>query len=219
MRLNQFIARATGLSRRRADELIKTGLVQVNGAHASYTDQISESDKVRLNSKLIKPKPQLTILFNKPTGYVTSRTKQGNAPTIYNLLPLKFHHLKPVGRLDKESCGLLLLTNDGHLAERLTHPKYQKLKVYSVRLNKSLTANDFAKINKGIKLIDGTSHLNVTQYNDNWLVSLKEGKNRQIRRTFSSLDYKVTYLERLQFGDYKLGKIPIGSYELINKVK
>lgn len=204
MRLNRFIALASGVSRRRADELIAKGLIKVNGQKGQLTDSISNSDTVTLDGKPIKPLPLTIIILNKPVGYVCSRDGQGSS-TIYDLFPGKYHNLKPVGRLDKDSSGLILLTNDGELANNLTHPRYQKEKVYEVKLDKTLNPADKEKLLSGVKLSDGVSKfikLNVQA--DYYEVILREGRNRQIRRTFEALGYKVTELHRTKFGDCRL---------------
>ncbi|MBI1856715.1 rRNA pseudouridine synthase [Candidatus Saccharibacteria bacterium] len=160
-----------------------------------------------------------TILLNKPVGYVCSRNSQGNQ-TIYNLLPANLHHLKPVGRLDKNSSGLLLLTNDGQLAYELTHPKFEKIKKYKIALNKDLGQADFQKITQqGVLLEDGLSTLALDLINNQrkeWKVIMQEGRNRQIRRTFEHLGYRVIKLHRTHFGPYKLGLLSSGNYQAAN---
>src|SRR5436190_1625361 len=134
MRINQFIARATGMSRRAADKVIQQGRVTVNNTPVSSGQNVAETDQVHLDGKPLKIKATTTIVLNKPVGYVCSRDGQGS-PTVYDLLPQTLHHLKPVGRLDKDSSGLLLMTNDGNLANELTHPRNQKQKVYQITIN------------------------------------------------------------------------------------
>lgn len=155
------------------------------------------------------------LLFNKPVGYICSRRQQGDTPTIYKLLPPEFSQLKVAGRLDKDSCGLLLLTDDGDAIFKLTHPKFSKEKVYQVGLSRPLDPEDFAKINEGIMLEDGKSDMRVkplkhpaTQTGDYFYkVTMHEGRNRQIRRTFGGLRYTVNHLERTQFGPYALKQL------------
>jgi 23S rRNA pseudouridine2605 synthase len=147
-------------------------------------------------------------MMNKPVGYVVSRNGQGS-PTIYSLLPLQYHKLKPVGRLDKASSGLLLLTNDGNLANDLTHPSKQKVKIYEISLNLPLQPLHRQMISDhGIELEDGNSKLQLERREEgndkDWTVTMHEGRNRQIRRTFGALGYDVTKLHRTQFGPYKL---------------
>lgn len=210
MRINKFIALATGLSRRSADTAIVRGRVKVNGAIATLGGVVESNVKIYLDDKpLILPEQTTTIVFNKPVGYVCSRNGQGSK-TIYDILPEEFKSLKPIGRLDKDSSGLLLLTNDGTLSQHLTHPKFKKLKVYDIKLNKSLTSESKLKIEHGVQLEDGLSKLQLEKPNDqheSWRVIMYEGRNRQIRRTFATLGYEVQKLHRIQFGDYKLAQL------------
>ena len=155
-----------------------------------------------------------TIVLNKPVGYVCSRDGQGSQ-TVYNLLPEQYHHLKPVGRLDKDSSGLLLLTNDGDLAYQLTHPSFEKEKVYLVSVKPSLLAKDKQKIETGVQLDDGISKLTLIKRGGKWQVIMHEGRNRQIRRTFAILNYKVIDLHRIKFGQYKLEDLPSATYKEI----
>jgi 23S rRNA pseudouridine2605 synthase len=216
MRLNQYIALHTGISRRSADRLIKEGRVIVNGQTPLIGHDVSEHDKVEVSGLKIKHKVKLiTILLNKPTGYVCSRNGQGSK-TIYELIPEELHHLKPVGRLDKDSSGLLLMTNDGHLANELTHPSHQKQKIYLVELDKQLSPEDSKKIESGINLEDGLSQLNLKQLRGGIIeVKIYEGRNRQIRRTFAALGYKVTNLHRTHFGNFTLRLLPSGKWKNI----
>jgi pseudouridine synthase len=215
MRINKWVAVSSGLSRRAADQAIKDGRVQVNTTTAELGQQVSLSDTITLDQKTLRPPEQLaTIMLNKPVGYVCSRAKQGNK-TIYELLPASFRELKPVGRLDKDSSGLLLLTNDGQIANELTHPSKKKLKVYEVSLNRPLSATDQKKIEQGIQVENYTSYLQLKELagHTHFLVSLMEGKNRQIRRTFGALEYRVAKLHRISFGSYTLGELPSGSFQ------
>jgi 23S rRNA pseudouridine2605 synthase len=217
MRINQYVAMSTGLSRRSADKAINEGRVTVNGNPAQTGQKIDTVDSVAIDRKPIKPADKLiTVILNKPVGYVCSRSGQGNK-TVYELLPPGLHHLKPVGRLDKDTSGLLVLTNDGILAHRLTHPSFDKKKIYKVMLNKQLVPEDKTKISRGIKLEDGISKLKFSslvhdQSARAFVVSMHEGRNRQIRRTFAALGYRVTKLQRIAFGDYQLGTLNSGKY-------
>ncbi len=215
MRINKFVALCTTLSRRHADSAIADGLVTINSQAARPGDDVSENDVVTLEGIIIKPHHQKqTVLLHKPVGYVCSRDGQGSK-TIYDLLPENLHNLNPVGRLDKDSSGLLLMTNDGELAHKLTHPSFQKQKVYEIRLNISLKPEHQGLIQgKGVLLEDGQSSFvleRLQKGNDReWRVIMKEGRNRQIRRTFSALDYTVKRLHRTQFGPYALSDIKSG---------
>ncbi len=219
MRLNKFIATATDLSRRAADEAIAVGRVKVNGKLATTGIQIGDSDEVWLDDRPVTPKTtSLTVMLNKPVGYVCSRDGQGNK-TVYDLLPAALRGMKLVGRLDKNSSGLLLLTDDGQLAYELTHPKFQKTKVYKIALNKPLSKASARTVAQGVILEDGSSKLKLEQMNENddtnWKVTMHEGRNRQIRRTFETLDYQVVKLHRTHFGPYTLKDLPIGAHKTV----
>jgi 23S rRNA pseudouridine2605 synthase len=223
MRLNQYIALHTGISRRRADELIKSSKVLVNHRQPQLGQIVEAEDKIEVNGLELKKIPKLTtIMLNKPVGYVCSRAGQGSR-TIYDLLPKRLHHLKPAGRLDKDSSGLLIMTNDGHLANQLTHPHHQKKKVYEVELDKPLTREDKNKIEEGVMLKDGLSRLEVTDYGleqgsdktVTYRVAMHEGRNRQIRRTFAALGYNITKLHRTHFGSYTLENLKAGKNKII----
>jgi len=215
MRLNKFIASSTYLSRRKADSAIAAGRVTVNGQPAREGLDISETDTVTLDGQHITPADQsVTIMLNKPIGYVVSRDGQGSK-TIYELLPPEYQRLKPIGRLDKKSSGLLLLTSDGDLANKLTHPSHQKLKVYEVTLYKPLEPLHRQMISDhGIQLDDGPSKLQLERQTEGddikWIVTMSEGRNRQIRRTFAALNYEVKTLHRTQFGQYRLDDLQNG---------
>ncbi len=217
IRLNKFIANKTGLSRRYVDSLIEKKLVTVNQTDAELGCKLKPGDVIELSdpktnkkyslvSEVSEPEKPTVIVLNKPIGYVCSRDGQGS-PTIYDLLPQSFSELKIAGRLDKDSSGLVLMTNSGDIIDQLTHPKYHKAKIYNVTLDKNLEPLHQQMISdKGITLDDGLSkfiidrgknpgELNITMY---------EGRNRQIRRTFEALGYKVTKLHRTSLGNYDL---------------
>ena len=148
LRLNKYLALQLGISRRQADNLISTGTVTINGETASLGAQISPNAVVEVSGKNVSANAtaKIYIALNKPTGYVCSRRQQGNTPTIYSLLPPSLHHLKPVGRLDKDSSGLILLTNDGDFAHRMTHPSFHKTKIYKAHLDQPPPATDFSEL-------------------------------------------------------------------------
>ena len=221
MRLNKFIALSLGVSRRKADELIEQGKILVNGDRAVLGRQISQSDTVLHNSQELHIQPKKLILLHKPVGYLCSRASQGGAPTIYELLPKSLHHLKPVGRLDKDSSGLILLTNDGDFAHQMTHPSFYKMKRYLVTLDQPLQPLHRQMINDfGVQLPDGPSRLTLERQHDGddrrWIVQMSEGRNRQIRRTFAALGYTVKKLHRTDFGSYSLGGMKRGEFQESN---
>lgn len=214
MRLNKYIAHSSGISRRQADELIRNGEVLIDGSSATLGENVDSTQEITVQGKLLTPPAShTTILLNKPVGYVCSRKQQGEAPTIYSLLPKTMHTLKPIGRLDKMSRGLLLLTSDGDLAQSLTHPAKKKAKIYFVKLHKELTQSDIDKINTGVKLQDGISNLTIAPAgNTRYKITMSEGRNRQIRRTLSALEFEVLDLKRTGFGEYELGELPEGKW-------
>lgn len=219
VRLNKYIALHTGTSRREADELIEKGKVTINGDLAVMGARVRPEDTVAINNKSLGNQTELQyIMLHKPVGYVCSRKQQGESPTIYELLPAEYHALKPVGRLDRDSSGLILLSNDGDFAQRMTHPSYSKVKKYEVALDRALEPLHQQMINDfGVDLEDGKSQLTLerrTDDRDEWTVTMSEGRNRQIRRTFAAVGYTVTALHRTDFGPYTLGGLAPGKFEL-----
>ena len=215
IRLNKFLAERLGLSRREADDIIASGRVTIDGKPAILGAHVDKSSKVCYNDKIVPfAADYLYLAFNKPVGYVCSRRAQGSAPTLYELLPAKYHHLKTVGRLDKDSSGLILLTNDGDFAFQMTHPKFHKEKIYEVELNRPLEPLHQQMISDyGIILDDGPSKFTVISAGPaQYTVYLSEGRNRQIRRTFAALGYRVTKLHRTSFGPYALSTLGPGEY-------
>ncbi len=223
MRLNRYIAMHTSYSRRQADQLIEQGKVRVNGQIAEAGQNTDAEDVVTIDGKKIdasSPKI-ITIMLNKPAGYVCSRQGQGN-PTIYDLLPAELQHLNYVGRLDKDSSGLLLMTNDGELVNRLTHPRYRKVKVYEISLDKPMAPQHQQMISdQGIMLDDGLSRLQIEKMDKKGgrlRIAMHEGRNRQIRRTFAAFGYEVEKLHRIQLGDHKLGSLGSGKLQFISSL-
>ncbi len=217
-RLNKFVALALGVSRRQADELIEQGKVTVNDQPAKLGQRITATDIIRYGNKRLTAQTHQLILLHKPVGYLCSRASQGGVPTIYELLPKDLHHLKPVGRLDKDSSGLILLTNDGDFAHQMTHPSFYKIKRYLVTLDQPLQPLHRQMINDfGVQLPDGPSRLTLERQHEGddhrWIVQMSEGRNRQIRRTFAALGYTVTKLHRTDFGSYTLGDIKRGEFQ------
>jgi len=218
-RINKHVADATGLSRRAADQAIAEGRVELNGRTAVVGDKVEPADRITLDGRGLKAGTQpITIVLNKPVGYVCSRRGQGSR-TIYELLPAELHKLKPVGRLDKQSSGLLLMTNDGQLANRLTHPSYGKTKVYEVGLNKRLEPRHQQAISLlGVSLEDGPSQLQLKKLDETgrrWQVGMTEGRNRHIRRTFAAVGYGVNELQRIQFGPFHLQALAVGAHRRV----
>jgi 23S rRNA pseudouridine2605 synthase len=222
VRLNKFLAHATGMSRREADDMISAGRVRLNGAPVQMGAQVAPHDTVMLDDAMVSVAPTRTyLMLNKPVGYVSSRRQQGDNPTLYDLLPQKYHELKPVGRLDRDSSGLLLLTNDGDFAHTLTHPSFHKMKSYEVELKQPLAPLHRQMISDhGVMLDDGPSKLQLDRLEEGndrrWRITMHEGRNRQIRRTFGGLGYTVTKLHRTHFGAYNLGELAPGKFEIVS---
>jgi len=223
MRLNKFLALHLGISRRQADELIAKGRVTVNNEPVMLGARVNDTDSVTVNKKLVHTKTAFVYLaLHKPTGYVCSRRSQGDSPTVYELLPAEYQNLKTVGRLDRNSSGLVLLTNDGDFAQRMTHPSYHKVKQYDVALDTPLEPLHQQMISDfGVDLDDGKSRLTLERLSDDrmtWKVTMSEGRNRQIRRTFAVLGYKVIGLHRTHFGPYTLGTMGEGTYQTVDPI-
>ncbi len=222
LRLNKHLALQMGVSRREADRMIEQGRVTINGLTVSLGTRYNPGDKVAVDSRPVSDNAAYQyIALHKPVGYVCSRRQQGDNPTIYELLPPIYHNLKPVGRLDRNSSGLILLSNDGNFAYQMTHPSFYKTKIYNVRLEMELAPLHQQMISDyGVTLEDGPSKLQLERMSDDnrksWIVTMHEGRNRQIRRTFGALGYTVEKLHRTNFGNYALGDIKPGEFEIIN---
>ena len=218
IRLNKFLAERLGVSRREADDLIAAGKVLVNGSAPVLGARVDKNDKVCYNGKIVPFGVEYSYLaMNKPAGYVCSRRRQGDSPTIYELLPARYRSLKTVGRLDRDSSGLILLTNDGDFAYQMTHPKFVKIKIYEVKLDRDLAPLHQQEIcDFGVEIGDGVSRLGLERMKDSdrqhWRVTMSEGRNRQIRRTFGALGYEVVALHRVQFGKWQLSGLESGNY-------
>lgn len=227
MRLNKFLAERLGVSRREADILILNSKVRVNNKLAELGMQVTDGQLVFVDDRQISYKHQYTyLMLNKPRGYVSSRKQQGKTPTLYDLLPTKWQSLKTVGRLDKDSSGLILLADDGDFAFQMTHPKFFKIKTYIVELDHELIPLHQQMISDiGITLSDGLSKLFLTKLPETdgkfsgkrFQVEMSEGRNRQIRRTFAALGYEVVKLHRTEFGKFTLGNLKPGEYIEVEK--
>jgi 23S rRNA pseudouridine2605 synthase len=222
LRLNKYLALQLGVSRREADNLIERGQVTINGVEATLGARILATDDLKVSGKPVTHGTALQyIALHKPVGYVCSRRAQGDLPTVYELLPPEYHALKTVGRLDFASSGIILLTNDGDFAYRMTHPKFTKVKIYKVRLDRELEPLHQQMISDyGVTLEDGASKLMLERLSEtnrtDWQITMSEGRNRQIRRTFLALGYEVKKLHRTNFGPYALGDIKPGQFEIVD---
>lgn len=221
IRLNKYIATNFGVSRREADELIAAGRVKINDKKAEIGMRAHEGDTITVDGRNILEQEPVYLALHKPLGYVCSRKKQGDTPTLYDLLPKKYQVLKTVGRLDKDSSGLILLTNDGDFAFQMTHPKFSKTKLYTVEIDRDLEPLHQQMIaDFGIQLPDGRSQMGLSKIGESrkkWDVSISEGRNRQIRRTFEALGYKVVSLHRYKFGPYELSGLSEGEFIEVKK--
>ncbi len=221
-RLNKYIASSGLCSRRKADELIESGVVMVNGKTVTELGYgVQPKDKVFVNKKLIHPVKHEYYRFYKPAGYITTSDDEKGRKTIYDLLPERLHHLKPVGRLDRESTGLLILTNDGDLINDLTHPSAKVPKLYRVTINGKITQNDIDKMSKGIEIEpDKKAYAQVDVLeidNDSTTVEilLFQGMNRQIRKMFEYLGFEVVSLKRIQHATLNLDGLKRGEFKPI----
>lgn len=222
-RINKLIATNLGLSRRESDQLVEQGQVKINGRTAKLGQKVGENDLVTIKGDLLEMSDLVYLALNKPRGYVSSRKSQDGTPTLYELLPSEYQNLKTVGRLDKDSEGLILLTNDGDFAFRMTHPRFHKEKIYEVRLERSLAPlHQQMLADFGVNLNDGLSRLGLESMSEDrksWRVLMQEGRNRQIRRSFGALGYAVVKLKRVSFGRYELGGLEYGKWQLVPKIE
>lgn len=206
VRLNRFIANSGVCSRREADTLIQAGVVTVNGEVVTElgTKVNIHDDDIRFNGERLKGEEKVYLIMNKPKGYVTTASDPHAEKTVIDLLKGCSSRVYPVGRLDKNTTGVLLLTNDGEIAERLTHPSYDKKKIYQVSLDRELSEEDYHKILEGVTLTDGdvkADELEFIDANDKRKIGIEihSGKNRIVRRIFDSLGYNVKALDRVYF--------------------
>lgn len=206
IRLNKFIANSGVCSRREADQFIQAGVVTVNGEIVTElgTKVNVLKDEVRFNDEPIRGEKKVYIVMNKPKGFVTTTSDSHAENTVMDLLKRLKIRVFPVGRLDKNTTGVLMFTNDGEIAEKLTHPSYDKKKIYQVMLQKPLSEEDFAKVTSGIELNDGPIKADALEYIDaedhrKLGIEIHSGKNRIVRRIFESLGYDVKALDRVYF--------------------
>ena len=223
IRLNRFISNSGVCSRREADELITKGLINVNGEKVTELGtKVSIDDNVTYLGKKLQTGKKVYILLNKPKGYVTTVKDPHAEFTVMDLVKdATDERIYPVGRLDKSTTGVLLLTNDGDLAGKLTHPKYGVKKVYHVFLDHEVTRNDMEKIVAGVELEDGVVAADVISYPDQEDrtqvgVEIHSGQNRVVRRIFESLGYKVRKLDRVFFAGFTKKDLPRGKWRQLS---
>ena len=224
IRLNKFLANAGVCSRREADEYIEAGAVTVNGAVVTELGtKVKRSDEIKFQDNVVTLEKKVYVLLNKPKDCVTTSDDPQNRKTVMdivgNVCPERIY---PVGRLDRNTTGVLLLTNDGDLASKLTHPKFLKKKVYHVFLDKNVTAHDMQQIAEGIELEDGEIHADAIEYasdTDKSQVGIEihSGKNRIVRRIFEHLGYRVVKLDRVQFAGLTKKNLRRGDWRFLTE--
>jgi 23S rRNA pseudouridine2605 synthase len=220
LRLNRFLAAAGLGSRRHCDELIATGRVIINGkVCTNFSAQPAARDHVKVDGRLVRAAPALTVMLHKPAGFVSTRKDEHARDTVFDLLPQKFSRLFNIGRLDAQTEGLLLLTNDGDLAQALTHPRYETDKEYEVTLDRPWDPALAPKLLRGI-FLDG-QRAKIARLHSvsptRLRVVLLQGINRQIRRMFEASGYRVKRLLRLRIGSLRLGDLPRGHWRALTK--
>ena len=224
LRLNKFLANAGVCSRREADEFIQAGVVTVNGEVVTELGtKILRTDEVKFHDTPVSLEKKVYVLLNKPKDYVTTSDDPQQRKTVMDLVKdVCPERIYPVGRLDRNTTGVLLLTNDGDLASKLTHPKFLKKKVYHVHLDKNLTAHDMQQISEGITLEDGEIKADAVAYADERDksqvgIEIHSGKNRIVRRIFESLGYRVTKLDRVQFAGLTKKNLRRGDWRFLTE--
>ena len=224
LRLNKFLANAGVCSRREADEFIQAGVVTVNGEVVTELGtKILRTDEVKFHDAPVTLEKKVYVLLNKPKDYVTTSDDPQQRKTVMDLVKdVCPERIYPVGRLDRNTTGVLLLTNDGDLASKLTHPKFLKKKVYHVHLDKNVTAHDLQQIRDGIELEDGEIKADAVDYADERDksqvgIEIHSGKNRIVRRIFESLGYRVTKLDRVQFAGLTKKNLRRGDWRFLTE--
>ncbi len=227
-RLQKIIARAGLASRRDAETIILSGRVSINNRIITRLGSKAdiEKDEIRLDGMLIYAElEKVYIMLNKPSGYVTTLRDPLNRPIVSDLLPAEVVRVFPAGRLDYDSQGLLLMTNDGDLAQRLIHPRFRIPKVYHVKIKGRLSNSEFRALQAGIELEDGKfkpEEVRVAKINEKstWLaITLRSGKNRIIRRAFEALGHDVAELVRTRIGGLELGNLKTGAHRFLTKTE
>ena len=224
IRLNKYLANAGVCSRREADEFIEAGVVKVNGVTVTELGtKVKRSDEVHFHDQLVSIEKKVYILLNKPKDYVTTADDPQNRKTVMDLVKGACRErIYPVGRLDRNTTGVLLLTNDGELATKLTHPQFLKKKIYHVYLDKNVTAADMKQIADGIELEDGEIHADAVEYaneTDRKQVGIEihSGRNRIVRRIFEHLGYKVIRLDRVYFAGLTKKNVRRGDWRFLTE--
>ncbi|MFI3300758.1 MAG: pseudouridine synthase [Candidatus Gastranaerophilales bacterium] len=221
-RLNKYIASAGVCSRRKADELIESGVVSVNGKVVKELGySVKDKDKVFVNQKMVRPVKHEYYKFYKPAGYITTSDDEKGRKTIYDLLPDNMLNLKPVGRLDKDSTGLLILTNDGGLINDLTHPSVKVPKTYHVTIHSAIHRHELERLANGVEIEEGKiayADIMVLEADNKQTlmkVTLYQGMNRQIRKMFEYIGHEVKTLKRVQHATISIAPLKRGEFKPI----
>lgn len=224
MRLNKFIANAGVCSRREADELIKTGAVEVNGMMITEMGyKVKPDDEVRYDGELLTPEKKVYVLLNKPKNFITTTSDERDRKTVMDLIAnATSARIFPVGRLDRQTTGVLLFTNDGDLTKKLTHPSHQVRKIYHVVLDKSLHGEDLQKIMDGIRMEEGVAKVDKISFIEGKAhnevgVEIHIGWNRVVRRIFEKLGYKIEHLDRVSFAGLTKKNLKRGDWRILER--
>ena len=223
VRLQAYLARAGIASRRASEELIRAGKVRVNGVVAQIGSSVDPgADVVEVEGRVVTPQRAQWVAVHKPKGYVTTREDPEGRKTVYDLLPSNLHHLFHVGRLDRDSSGLLLLTNDGTAANRLMHPRYGTTKEYWADVEGEPELQELRRLVRGIELEDGVAKAESARVRDEVkpgivrvAVVMREGKRREVRRMLEEIGHPVRRLFRRRFGPIEIGRLPPGKWRYL----
>ena len=218
MRLNRFLASAGLGSRRSVEELITTGQVRINGrVVTNLATQVGPEDAIKVGSRLLRAEQKITVLLNKPRGYICTASDERDRKTIFDLLPPNWPRVYHVGRLDKESEGLLFVTNDGDLSLALTHPRYKIEKEYEVLIDKPFSPTDREKLLRGFHIMGGRAKAERVEIlaPTHLRLTLTQGIKRQIRLMLYELGYEVERLARIRLGALKIGEMRPGEWRLL----
>ncbi|MHB1170060.1 MAG: pseudouridine synthase [Longimicrobiales bacterium] len=224
VRLQKFLSQAGVASRRAAEQLMQSGRVKVNGRAATEPGiKVDPArDVVEVDGRRVRPAKPVWIALNKPRGYVTTRSDPQGRSTVYELLPAEYRRLFHVGRLDYDSEGLLLLTNEGDTAERLQHPRYEVDRVYDVEVDAPLTDTSRRALLAGVMLEDGRARaralrrLRGSADRERWAVTMREGRKREVRRMFDAVGSPVRRLRRVRYGPIELGTLRPGAWRILS---
>ena len=226
MRINKFLAECGAESRRGSDELIKAGKVKVNGKNAQCGMEITDNDIVEVSGKVLSlPLKYTYIMLNKPKGYVTTTSDDKDRKTVMDLVKFDKVRLFPVGRLDYDTEGLLILTNDGDLSYRLTHPNNEVGKTYILKIEGVIPPEKLNELKRGVEIDGGKTKksyvkvMNKVQNETRLEITIFEGKNRQIRKMIESVGFEVKFLKRVSVGELRLGGLNRGEYRHLNKAE